>query len=248
MLTENVSLYFKVYLKIKHSIISGEFKKGDKIGTIWDLSSMYGVAPETLRRALRLLEMEGLLRRKKGVETIIPESANLTPLELSKLVTVKNVVATFSESKIVIYSAEWVPPNRRLTQLYDLGGKTPDSKIYKIFYKCEYKSGITGIINHYVSEHMYRGLELEESPKPYDVILKLAEWADRNSFKLDELLQPYLCMNENAELLGVPDGTPVFYQEFIAWDKKGWCLFSDLISNANISRHTTDYTEGTSCH
>jgi len=40
MLTENILLYFKVYLKIKHSIISGEFEKGAKIGTIWDLSSM----------------------------------------------------------------------------------------------------------------------------------------------------------------------------------------------------------------
>jgi len=192
--------------------------------------------------------MEGLLRRKKGVETIIPENANLTPIELSQLVTIKNVVAAFSESKIVIYSAEWVPPNRRLTKLYDPEGRTPDSKIYKISYKCDFKSGINGIINHYVSENMYRGFELKENPEPYDVLLELAKWAEKNSLRFDESLHPYFCTDENAKLLGLPDGTPVFYQEFIAWDKKGWCLLSDLISNANISKHTTDYPEGTFYH
>lgn len=244
-INDNIPLYFKMYHKLKQSIISGEFEKGSKIGVIGDLAKKYSVAQETMRRALYLLETEGLLIKKQGLGTIIPESANLCPIELGNLITRKKVVPTLLESEVSIYSAEWIKPSHRLAQLYDLERVAPESQIYRIFLRIDFKDspGLKGLMTQHLSEKMYRELKLEDNAEPYNVLFSLAQWMEANPLKIRETMRPHLCTDEDARLLGLPDGTPVFYQEFLVEDKKGLSQFWEFVSTANSLRREWIWTE-----
>ena len=235
-INDNIPLYFKMYHKLKQSIISGEFEKGFKIGVISDLAKKYGVAQETMRRALYLLETEGLLIKKQGVGTIIPESANLSPIELSSLIMRKKASHTLLESNVFIYSAEWIEPSYRLTRLYGLERGANNTRIYRVFLKIDlyYSPGLKGLMTQYISEDLYRAFKLNESVDPHDVLLKLSEWLETEVMTVNEIMRPHLCIDENAKLLGLPDGTPVFHQEFFVRDKNGRPHFWEFISTANI--------------
>jgi DNA-binding FadR family transcriptional regulator len=52
--------------EIRDQILSGKLKPGDAMPTAAALTATYGVAPPTMRAALRLLEAEGLLRVHRG--------------------------------------------------------------------------------------------------------------------------------------------------------------------------------------
>ncbi|MGV8073541.1 MAG: GntR family transcriptional regulator [Syntrophobacteraceae bacterium] len=235
-INENIPRYFKLYHKMKQSILRGEFEKGSKIPFINDLAKQYGVSQVTMGRAFDLLEMEGFLTRKRGLGTIIPESANLSPIELNNLIKRNKVVYTLLKSQAIIYSAEWVEPTYRLEKLYSLERGTPDSRIYRVFLKIDidYSPGLKGLMTQHISENLYNVLAIDESIDPPGVLLKLSEWLETNVTTVKEIMRPNLCMDENAKLLGMPDGTPVFCQEFFVRDKKGQPHFWEFISTANI--------------
>jgi GntR family transcriptional repressor for pyruvate dehydrogenase complex len=53
--------------QIRNSILSGQFKPGDKVASEKELMSEFGVSKATLREALRVLEGMGLVEIKKGI-------------------------------------------------------------------------------------------------------------------------------------------------------------------------------------
>jgi DNA-binding transcriptional regulator YhcF (GntR family)/predicted DNA-binding transcriptional regulator AlpA len=233
---ETIPLYFHIYPKLKQKIMSGEYAKGSTISSIEALAKQHKVAQETVRKALKILESEGLLVRKSGMGTIIPESADLRPVEIVNLISVKNVAATVRASEVFILSAEWVAPNARIRELYELRSETSDPLIYKIYHKHVFPKsmGLIGVLTNYVSEELRARLHLKKNFKPHEVLIKMSEWIENNPITLEVSLRPYLCIGEVATLLGVNDSTPVFSQEFIYREKKGPCHMTEMITNANI--------------
>lgn len=241
-LNENIPMYFKTYHRLKQSIMNGEFEKGSKIGIIADLAKRFGVAQETMRRALCLLETEGLLIKKQGFGTMIPENANLNPIQMGQLITGGKVSRTLLESEVIIYSAGWVEPSRRLLEIYNLEGEKEKPRFYRIFNKIvfRYEPGLRALMDHYLPEKMFGQFQFDESSKPFDILLKLTQWMESTPVTLKQTMRPHLCMDENARLLNLPDGTPVFSEDFFVQDKKGFAHFWDFISTANILRREVD--------
>jgi GntR family transcriptional regulator len=241
---ENIPLYFRMYHKIKQSILAGELERGTKIGITGDLAKTYGVAPETMRRALYLLETEGLLIRKQGLGTVIPQNANLDPIEIGKLVVHKRIAETVRDSEFKIISADWVPANLRILKLYGLEQNSSNPMVLKIIHKLVIKNnpGYRLVVTHYVTEYMFGELKLDENSTPYEVILSMATWIDSTPLKLTESIRPYLCTDENAEILGLPDGTPIFYHDYFTCDPKNRCHYWESLSTANLHMHQTDFT------
>jgi len=64
-------LYAQLAALLRQRITSGEWAAGDKLPTLSDLESEYGVARVTARQAVGLLEEEGLVWRKQGKGTFV---------------------------------------------------------------------------------------------------------------------------------------------------------------------------------
>lgn len=71
--TTAVPLYVQIAEGLLDRIESGELSPGDRLPSERELSEMLGVNRMTLRRALQLLEMRGLLLRRQGDGTYVAE-------------------------------------------------------------------------------------------------------------------------------------------------------------------------------
>lgn len=58
---DSTPIYLQIMNKIKLQIISGEWRAGERIPSVRELSTTFGVNPNTMQRSLLELEREGLL-------------------------------------------------------------------------------------------------------------------------------------------------------------------------------------------
>ena len=73
MFTEvkNIQLYDEVVSQIKEEIKKGNLKTGEKLPSEQEMAKMFNVSRSTIREALTILRVEGIVETKKGVGTII---------------------------------------------------------------------------------------------------------------------------------------------------------------------------------
>lgn len=63
---KNVPIYIQIMNSMKHAIVSGELKTGDKVQSVREMAQELGVNPNTIQRALLELEREGLLETERA--------------------------------------------------------------------------------------------------------------------------------------------------------------------------------------
>jgi K+/H+ antiporter YhaU regulatory subunit KhtT len=66
-----IPVYEKIAIDIAHRIYNGSIKVGDRIHGRSTMASEYNVSPETIRRAIRILEDVGIVHSTKGSGTLI---------------------------------------------------------------------------------------------------------------------------------------------------------------------------------
>lgn len=66
MLTDSTPLYEQVAAEVRRAIAEGEAKPGERMPLAKDLAKVLGVNTNTVLRALRILQDEGLLELRRG--------------------------------------------------------------------------------------------------------------------------------------------------------------------------------------
>src|ERR1700758_4687184 len=74
----------RLVLMFEEAIDSGRWKPGERIPTERALSDHYGVAPNTMRRALQQLEAAGRIIRHVGRGTFVEEGKRTQPNDLAR--------------------------------------------------------------------------------------------------------------------------------------------------------------------
>lgn len=70
----NQKVYEVVFQKIYNRISSGDFQVGDKLPSERDLATEYGVSRNSIREAIRLLELNSIVEIKRGDGTFVKNS------------------------------------------------------------------------------------------------------------------------------------------------------------------------------
>ncbi|MEW9082483.1 GntR family transcriptional regulator [Caldanaerobacter subterraneus] len=108
-------LYVNIAEDIKKKI-DGYLNPGDKLPSEIKLSKEYRVSRSTLREAIKMLQREGILISKNGVDTYVSESASLIMENfLNNLISIGDLIKSFgfkdTQSHIRVYKAspqiEW---------------------------------------------------------------------------------------------------------------------------------------------
>lgn len=73
MSTREIAKHREIYQRIHRAIISGEYAVGQRIPTEAELGAVYHVSRPTISRALRDLEQQGYLLRRRGAGTFVRE-------------------------------------------------------------------------------------------------------------------------------------------------------------------------------
>lgn len=68
---DRIPIYLQILLYMKRGILSGEIQRGDVLPSRRMLSALLGVNPNTVQKAYRMLEEEGLILSHSGAKSMI---------------------------------------------------------------------------------------------------------------------------------------------------------------------------------
>ncbi len=71
MMTDGSPIYLQILLYIKRGIIAGIICEGDELPSRRVLSALLGVNPNTVQKAYKMLEDEGLIQSRAGAKSYV---------------------------------------------------------------------------------------------------------------------------------------------------------------------------------
>ena len=71
MLQDGTPIYLQILLYIKRGIIAGIINDGDELPSRRVLSALLGVNPNTVQKAYKMLEEEGLIQSRTGAKSCV---------------------------------------------------------------------------------------------------------------------------------------------------------------------------------
>ena len=89
-------IYLQIIRYVKQGIVSGEIADGDELPSRRVLSAMLGLNPNTVQKACRLLEEEGLLESRAGAKSCVSVTDELRERVRSELVRSDAVAAALA--------------------------------------------------------------------------------------------------------------------------------------------------------
>ncbi|MBT8338497.1 MAG: GntR family transcriptional regulator [Desulfatitalea sp.] len=236
-LGQNIPLFFRVYHKLKQDIIRGEIPRGEKIGTIEELARQHGMSQTSVRKSLDLLEAEGLLTKKQGWGTTVPETLELHFFDLATLISSRKTFPEVKTANIEEFCREWTTPNPRLVGLMELSGDAVNQRLLRLYCRIVFTGQLRfkALMTFYFPEKWTKKMGFKDDDSAKQIIIGLTQWIESAPIKIKESLLPFLCTDDMAESLGLPDGTPVFfYTTFLRDLKKTYSVSWEMISTANI--------------
>ena len=105
--TKNQKVYQVIFDKIKEAFLNGELKPGDKLPPERELASHYNVSRTSIREALRVLEINGIIEARQGGGTYIRSSETQSLIEKLSAIIFKvddNFIFEMLEVRLVIES------------------------------------------------------------------------------------------------------------------------------------------------
>lgn len=212
----SIPLYIQIAEGLIGQIEAGELAPGDQLPPERELSERLQVNRMTLRRALRVLEAQGLIIRRQGVGTFIAEA---------KIDRQMNVVFRFTRGM----QSRGYSPGARLISLEKTLVDVPLAKdlglpvsapVYRIIRLRTINQEPVLIENYTIPEQRFPGLDQQdlESRSIYEIMetqygVRIA--CARQSF------EPVLTTEFEAELLGISIGAPLMLERRLSYDEQG---------------------------
>ena len=82
---EGVPIYLQIVKYIKSGIVSGAVKNGDEVPSRRVLSALLGINPNTIQKAYKILEDEGLMESRSGAKSYMVFNENAVAKVRSEL-------------------------------------------------------------------------------------------------------------------------------------------------------------------
>ena len=74
---DGIPIYTQIILHLKRGMVAGTIRHGDELPSRRVLSALLGVNPNTVQKAYRLLEEEGLIQSHSGAKSYVVVSAKV---------------------------------------------------------------------------------------------------------------------------------------------------------------------------
>ena len=71
LMQDGISIYLQILLYIKRGIIAGSIQDGEELPSRRMLSALLGINPNTVQKAYKLLEDEGLIQSRTGAKSCV---------------------------------------------------------------------------------------------------------------------------------------------------------------------------------
>lgn len=241
---ERIPLYRQLYWQIKNEIFSGEILPGERMPTVEEMHAAYEVSHSTVLKALELLEREGLINKRRGAGIFVNEQVDIAVLNRQFFEVARPNLAVASRDRRVMTLEEgWMDPPRRVRLLMEKeeGGFNARGQVYAG--RC--------LVEHIKDPRRRVYLEFyapawigERHPgaSALEFVGGTEPVSDDPKLRVDHYVQtyrPWTCERHMAEVLRLPEGTPVFRRFTQNRNKDGRLLLyteSAVTTNALVRR------------
>jgi len=202
-----IPLYLQLYWKLKEDIILQELTPGNRVPTITDLHQRYGVSQGTVRQALDLLQEEGLITLKAGAGIFVNEG--ITTLMWEPITSPEQILQAFLAADYELLDEGWVDvPNRIRQQFIDQQDAIKNNQVYMLEFRLvnRYDSKKKQYIETFLPAWVMDQIAPDELKTSW--IQRVISTASDQSYR--SMLRPWICSYDTGQLLGIPEGTPIF--------------------------------------
>lgn len=217
------SLYAQIKDRIKEQILTGKFKKGDKIPSERELCLMFGVSRITVRQAINEAINEGLLFTVQGKGTFVADYGGYKIEQgLSRITPFKEAIASVGLSagtKLLNFQIQPVDFFLQKILNIDLGkmvfilnllGTANEEPV--VFYQSFYDTKLGMKLYHKAQEKVEKGMVFSTLDLYQDTELK--------PYYADQTFEALNADQSLAEVLQIPVGTALFLITSIIYSQK----------------------------
>lgn len=231
----NIPLYFQVYLKFKQDIIMGVYPPGSTLPGLHELYAKTGVSQGMIRKAMELLESEGLITKKQRLGTIVND--NVDQIMWVPTSSIDEVRSRLVEEDARPISEEWVSLPDRVKKILDDNQDTNEQQlIYKSHFLMVDKSNNKrrALTDLYLPFWRYQQVSPDDLKQ-----MPLKTLANKLSIKeIKQIVRPWFCTSYASQYLRLPEGTPIFHRTWIPLleGEKPLCYFEQLTTVYALER------------
>jgi DNA-binding GntR family transcriptional regulator len=203
---------------------------GDRLPTIEMLHKQHGVSHGTARKALSLLEKEGLIDSKPGAGTFFKEDMNIPAWNFSH--TTEELTKDLQEMRIEPISEVWIDPPPDIKAIFkEYGNDTGNKPV------CEIKRLMVTIRDprkrvlstSYLPEWVLEGIEVKQLRHIAPIYGMIEKLKGLRPSYVEDVIHPWLCDRETASFLDIISGTPIFFRISTYLDEQNRILIVTLV-------------------
>lgn len=220
----NLMVYFQFYLRLKNDILRKDLAPGARLATLDELADQYGVSNGSVRRALDMLEREGLIQKKRGAGIFVSQDATLAMWTPSSTTDTLDAIRAMHIEPL---GDGWIVPPRRVELHFKGDAEAFDDG--RIFWLKRLARHVMDERHRTISE-IFLPAWLMRRFKPEELRSKLilaVLWkiSGLERARIEQVVRPWLCDQESAPLIGLTEGTPAFFRTWTFKDPAGRVLF-----------------------
>lgn len=213
----HIPLYFQIYLQFKQDIIMGEYPPGSPLPGLYELNASTGVSHGMIRKALELLENEGLIVRKQRLGTFV--NKNVDQLMWVPTSSIDQVIERLGNERAFPISEKWVHPPNRIKALFKHEKDAfKEGRIFKSHFLLIEKSDEKRRVLTDLFLPLWRYNQV--SPKKLKKTPLKTTMNDLTLVGFKQIIRPWFCSHEASQYLDLPEGTPIFHRTLIAFRSK----------------------------
>ncbi len=229
-----IPLYTQIASSLRHEIETGTWPVGTKLPAMSALAERFGVANQTMRQAIGVLEEEGLVLRRQGVGTVVQND----PRDLYWLKLPTDWASLVGMLDKLDVRAMLVEASDRTPRMRDGEGKT--SGTYKYVKRVHYsKDEPFCVIEFYLAAEIYM-----RAPKQFRKMTVIPVLAGMNNIDIHKVRQSIsidVADAETAKHLDIPLANPIARVRRSIADKKGNILYvADALYRSDVIRLEMD--------
>lgn len=233
-----IPLYTQIASSLRHEIETGTWPVGTKLPAMSQLADRFGVATQTMRQALGLLEAEGLVLRRQGVGTVVQND----PRDLHWLQLPTDWVSLVGMLDRLDVRVMLVEASDRMPKLRDDDGTPVGS--YKYVKRVHYANDEPFcVIEFYLSAEIYL-----RSPKVFRKSTVIPALAGMKGLDIDKVRQRIgidVADAETAKHLDIPLANPVARVRRSITNKKGSLIYiAEALYRSDVIHLDMDLSPG----
>ena len=209
--------YLDVYNDLKESILSGKYLKGSFLPTETGLTEMYNVSRTTVRKAVALLQTEGMVNVQQGRGTeVVCGKSQIRQSGFQKYANVMGVSSRFLKEGESLWMSSVVDITGAEPRIADVFGFAAGTPVYRIqCLKVQADAPFSYVVS-YVPTDIAPGLE-RFSGQMFYLYDCLKNTYGVVSTAVEECISADTAKFLESNLLGVSVGSPLLVSKRIAW-------------------------------